>query len=152
MPAAQCPRGVLTSARRNEGAPRPGVPLPGPATYLTCPRCGPARVPAHRVGRRVSGAVIAEIVPVLPPAPLAGAVAGRLPRVRAMVGADLRRTALNPAAACVLPAIVDEQKLVAASSGLWAAAVASQVALAPLGGALDDARPRRSGSLRDHRS
>jgi len=96
----------------------------------------------------VSGAAIAEIVPVLPPAPLAGG----LPRVRAMVGADLRRTALNPAAACVRPAIVDEQKLVAVSSGLWAAAVASQVALAPLGGALDDARPRRSGSLRDHRS
>ena len=42
----------------------------------------------------------------------------------------------NPAAASVLPSIVDEQELVAANSGLWSAAVVSQVALAPLGGAL----------------
>ncbi len=115
-------------------------------------------------GLGVSGAVIAEIVPVLLLAPIAGAVVDRLPRVRVMVAADLWRTALagvlplvdhhlaavyavgfglsagavffNPAAASVLPSIVSEQELVAANSGLWSAAVVSQVALAPLGGVL----------------
>jgi hypothetical protein len=42
----------------------------------------------------------------------------------------------NPAPASVLPIIVDEQELAAASSGLWSAAVVSQIALAPLAGAL----------------
>src|SRR6266536_1469711 len=115
-------------------------------------------------GLGVSGAVIAEILPVLLLAPIAGAMADRLPRVRIMVAADLWRTALagvlpladqhlaavyaiafglsagavffNPASASVLPAIVAEQELVAANSGLWSAAVVSQIALAPLGGAL----------------
>lgn len=115
-------------------------------------------------GLAVSGVVIAEVVPVLLLAPLAGAVADRLPRVRIMVAADLSRTALagllpladghvaavyaiafglsaaavffNPASAAVLPCIVDERELVAANSGLWSAAVVSQIALAPLGGAL----------------
>ena len=36
----------------------------------------------------------------------------------------------------VLPRIVDEQELFAANSGLWSAAVVSQIALAPLGGVL----------------
>jgi predicted MFS family arabinose efflux permease len=36
----------------------------------------------------------------------------------------------------VLPSIVDEDELVAANSGLWSAAVISQIALAPLAGAL----------------
>jgi predicted MFS family arabinose efflux permease len=42
----------------------------------------------------------------------------------------------NPAASSVLPSIVDEGELVAANSGLWSAAVISQIALAPLAGAL----------------
>ncbi len=42
----------------------------------------------------------------------------------------------NPAAASVLPSLVSEQELVAANSGLWSAAVISQIALAPLGAAL----------------
>ena len=54
----------------------------------------------------------------------------------------------NPVAAALLPAIVDEQEVVAVNSGLWSAAVVSQVALAPLGGALVAAWgwPPRSGS------
>jgi MFS family permease len=114
-------------------------------------------------GLGVSGAVIAEILPVLLLAPIAGAVVDRLPRVRVMVAADLGRAALaavlplaahhlvavcaiafglsaggvfNSAAASVLPAIVGEQELLAANSGLWSAAVVSQIALAPADGAL----------------
>jgi MFS family permease len=115
-------------------------------------------------GLGVTGAVIAEIAPVLLLAPLAGAVIDRLPRVRVMIAADLWRMALaatlplvdqhlaavyavafglaaggvffNPAASSVLPSIVDDDELVAANSGLWSAAVISQIALAPLAGAL----------------
>lgn len=113
-------------------------------------------------GLGVSGVVIAEIIPVLLLAPVAGAVVDRLPRVPVMIGADLVRAALafalpfvdgsvaavyavavglsaaavffNPAAQSVLPAIVRERDLVAANSGLWTAAVVSQVVLAPLAG------------------
>jgi hypothetical protein len=42
----------------------------------------------------------------------------------------------NPASAAVLPAIVSENELVAANSGLWSAAVISQIALAPADGVL----------------
>lgn len=115
-------------------------------------------------GLGASGAVIAEILRVLLLGPIAGAVVDRLPHVRVMVAADLWRTALasvppladhemaavyavafglpagavffNLASASVLPSIVDEQELVAANSGLWSAAVVSQIALAPLGGLL----------------
>jgi MFS family permease len=115
-------------------------------------------------GLGVSGVVIAEILPVLLLAPIAGAVVDRLPRVRVMVGADLTRMALaaalplvdqhpvavfaiafglsagsvffNPASASALPSIVDEDELVAANSGLWSAAVISQITLAPLAGVL----------------
>jgi MFS family permease len=115
-------------------------------------------------GLGVSGIVIAEIAPVLLLVPLAGAVIDRLPRVRVMIAADLWRMTLagllplvdqhlvavyavafglaaggvffNPAASSVLPSIVDEDELVAANSGLWSAAVISQIALAPLAGAL----------------
>jgi predicted MFS family arabinose efflux permease len=38
----------------------------------------------------------------------------------------------NPAAASVLPGLVDEDELVAANSGIWTAAVLSQILLAPL--------------------
>jgi MFS family permease len=113
-------------------------------------------------GIGVSGVVIAEIVPVLALAPFAGALVDRLPRVRVMIGADLVRAALasalpfvdgsiaavyaialglsagavffNPAAQSIVPAIVRERDLVAANSGLWTAAVVSQVVLAPLAG------------------
>ncbi|WP_256375478.1 MFS transporter [Modestobacter sp. DSM 44400] len=113
-------------------------------------------------GLGVSGVVIAEIIPVLALAPLAGALVDRWPRVRVMVGADLARGALafvlpfvdgsvvpvyavavglsagavffNPAAQSVVPAIVRERELVAANSGLWSAAVISQIVLAPLAG------------------
>ena len=115
-------------------------------------------------GLGVSGVVIAEILPVLALAPLAGAVVDRLPAVRVMVAADLWRAALaalltlvdqhvaavyavafglaaggvffNPAAAATLPRLVATDELVTANSALWSAAVTSQIALAPLAGAL----------------
>ena len=113
-------------------------------------------------GLGVSGVVMAEIVPVLVLAPVAGALVDRLPRVAVMIGADLVRAVLafalpfvdgsvvpvyaiavglsagavffNPAAQSVLPSIVGERDLVAANSGLWTAAVVSQIVLAPLAG------------------
>jgi hypothetical protein len=129
--------------------------------------------PASRAGVRlagsglgVTGAVIAEIAPVLLLAPLAGAVIDQLPRVRVMIVADLWRMALaavlpmvdqdlvavyavafglaagavffNPAVSSVLPSIVADDQLVAANSGLWSAAVISQIALAPVAGALGE--------------
>ena len=42
----------------------------------------------------------------------------------------------NPASASLLPALVSEDELVAANSGIWSAAVLSQVVLAPLAGLL----------------
>src|SRR5712692_8218448 len=115
-------------------------------------------------GLGVSGVVIAEIVPVLLLAPLAGPLVDRLPRVAVMVAADLARAVLaavlavwhgdiaivyavssglsagavffNPAAGSLLPALVKEDELVAANSGIWSAAVLSQVLLAPLAGLL----------------
>jgi predicted MFS family arabinose efflux permease len=115
-------------------------------------------------GLGVSGAVIAEIAPVLLLAPLAGAIIDRLPRIRVLIAADLWRMTLaallplvdqhlaavyavafgvaagtvcfNPAASSVLPSTVDEEELVAANSGLWSAAVISQITLAPLAGVL----------------
>jgi MFS family permease len=113
-------------------------------------------------GLGVSGVVVAEIVPVLLLAPLAGALVDRLPRLRVMVTADLVRAGLafslpfvdshifavysiafalsaaavffNPAAQSVLPALVRKKDLIAANSGLWSAAVISQIVLAPLAG------------------
>lgn len=113
-------------------------------------------------GLGVTAVVAAEILPVLLLAPVAGALIDRLPRVRVMVAADLTRAALvallaatqdslllvfvvaagtsagsvffNPAAASVLPALVRKDDLVAANSGIWTAAVLSQIALAPLAG------------------
>jgi MFS family permease len=115
-------------------------------------------------GLGVSGVVIAEIVPVLLLAPLAGPLVDRLPRVTVMVGADLARVVLagllavwhgdiavvyavavglsagavffNPAASSLLPALVNDDDLVAANSAIWSAAVLSQVVLAPLAGLL----------------
>ncbi len=115
-------------------------------------------------GLGVSGAVLAEIAPVLLLAPVAGPLVDRLPRVRVMVTADLARLVLaailalwhsdigvvyavafglsagsvffNPAAGSLLPTLVDKEELVAANSGIWSAAVLSQVLLAPLAGLL----------------
>lgn len=115
-------------------------------------------------GLGVSGVVIAEIVPALLLAPLAGPLVDRLPRVAVMVGADLARMVLaavlavwhgdiavvyaiafglsasavffNPAAGSLLPALVKDEELAAANSAIWSAAVLSQVLLAPLAGLL----------------
>ena len=115
-------------------------------------------------GFGVAGVAVAEIAPVLLLGPLAGAVVDRLPRRRVMVAADLWRAALaallplvahrlpavyavafglsagsvffGPASASLLPALVEPRRLVAANGALWSAAVASQIALAPLAGLL----------------
>jgi MFS family permease len=111
-------------------------------------------------GLGVSGAVLAEIAPVLLLAPLAGSIVDRLPRVKVMVAADLVRVALaatlalwhdsaalayavafglsagqvffSPAAQSLLPSVVEEDELVAANSGIWTAAVTAQIAVAPV--------------------
>ncbi|WP_199562171.1 MFS transporter [Micromonospora deserti] len=110
----------------------------------------------------VAGVVAAEIVPVLLLTPLAGVVVDRLPRRTVMISADLVRAVLagvlplvtdhvgvvyaiaagmsaaavffNPAAGAVLPNLVARDRLVAANSGIWTAAVLSQIALAPVSG------------------
>lgn len=110
----------------------------------------------------VSGAVLAEIAPVLLLAPLAGPLVDRLPRVEVMLVADLARLVLAatlavwhtelvvvyaiavglsagsvffaPAAGSLLPTLVGDDELVAANSGIWSAAVLAQVLLAPLAG------------------
>jgi len=115
-------------------------------------------------GLGVSGAVLAEIAPVLLLAPLAGSLVDRLPRGRVMITSDVVRVLLasilvvwnddlfivyavafglsagtvffNPAANSLLPTLVDDDELVAANSGIWSAAVLSQVALAPAAGLL----------------
>lgn len=97
-------------------------------------------------------------------APFAGPLIDRRPRVRVMVASDLFRLVLagvlavwhdapagvyaiafgmsvgavffNPAASSVLPTLVPKDDLVAANSGIWTAAVLSQIALAPLAGLL----------------
>jgi len=114
-------------------------------------------------GVGVTGVVVAEIAAVLLVAPWAGPVIDRQSRVRIMVAADLVRMALcvvlalahthvavvyaiafglsagsaffNPAAGS-LPSLVNAEELVAANSGIWSAAVLSQIALAPLAGLL----------------
>lgn len=115
-------------------------------------------------GVGVSGAALAEIAPVVLLAPVAGPLVDRLPRVPVMIGADLARLVLagilaashtqlavvysvafglsaataffNPAAGSLLPALVADDELVAANSGIWSAAVLSQVVLAPVAGLL----------------
>lgn len=115
-------------------------------------------------GLGVTGVVAVEIVPVLLIAPLAGPLIDRWPPVRAMVVADLCRLGLmvalamrhdspsgiyaiafamsvgavffNPAAGSLLPAIIAKDRLIAANSGIWTAAVFSQIVLAPLAGLL----------------
>ncbi|MGX5654598.1 MFS transporter [Geodermatophilus nigrescens] len=112
----------------------------------------------------VSTVVVVEILPVLLLAPFAGTLVDRLPRVQVMMAADLLRAALavslifigddavavyavafglslgavffNPAASSSLPALVADRELIAANSGIWTAAVLSQIALAPVAGLL----------------
>ena len=111
-------------------------------------------------GLGVTAVVLAEIVPVLLLAPLAGSIVDRLPRVRVMVGADLFRLVLaavlagwhdspavayavafglsagqvffSPAAQSLLPSLVGDDDIVTANSGIWTAAVAAQIAVAPV--------------------
>lgn len=111
-------------------------------------------------GLGVSAVVLAEIVPVLLLAPLAGSIVDRLPRVRVMVAADLARVVLagvlavrhgspaiayavafglsagqvffSPAAQSVLPSLVLDDELVTANSGICTAAVTAQIAVAPV--------------------
>lgn len=113
-------------------------------------------------GVGTAGVVIAEILPVLLLAPIAGELVDRLPRRSVMIAADVWRTALmlalplvdssavavyavafglsigtaffNPAASSLIPAVVEERQLLAANSGIWTAAVLSQIVLAPLAG------------------
>lgn len=115
-------------------------------------------------GLGVTGVVVAEVLPVLLLGPVAGPLVDRWPRVRVMIGSDLFRLALmvllvlwhdapagiyaiafamsvgsvffNPAAGSVLPGLVHKDALVAANSGIWTAAVLSQIVLAPLAGLL----------------
>lgn len=111
-------------------------------------------------GLGVSAVVLAEIIPVLLLAPLAGSIVDRLPRVHVMIGADLVRVVLaavlavwhdspaiayavafglsagqvffGPAAQSVLPSVVRDEELVDANSGIWTAAVTAQIAVAPV--------------------
>lgn len=113
-------------------------------------------------GLKVAGIVAFEIVPVLLLGFVAGVVVDRFPRRAVMVISDLGRAAIafglavnhdhlamvyaaafglasfsvffNPAAASVVPSLVDDEDVVGANSALWSAAVISQIVLAPVAG------------------
>lgn len=115
-------------------------------------------------GLGVTGVVIAETVAILMLSPVAGVLVDRVSPVAVMITADAVRAVLAAiltvasgdvwavyviaagmasasaffglAANAVLPALVRQDELVAANSGIWVAAVMSQVALAPLAGLL----------------
>jgi MFS family permease len=115
-------------------------------------------------GLRVAGTVVFEVAPVLLLGFVAGAFVDRHSRPAVMIAADLTRAAValaltffghslaviypaafllsagtvffNPAAASVLPALVEPDDVVGANSALWSAAVISQIALAPVAGVL----------------
>ena len=115
-------------------------------------------------GLQVAATVAFEIAPVLLFGFVAGAVVDRRSRRQVMIAADLGRVVVavllatfgdelavlyagafllstfsvffNPAAASVLPAIIDDDDLVGANSAVWSAAVISQIVLAPVAGAL----------------
>ena len=108
----------------------------------------------------MTAVVLAEIVPVLLLAPIAGSLVDRLPRVRVMVAADRAEVVLagtlalwhdhlvaayavafglsagqvffSPAAQSLLPSVVRDDELVAANSGIWTAAVLAQIVVAPV--------------------
>lgn len=115
-------------------------------------------------GVKVAGTVAFEIAPVLLLGFVAGSVVDRYPRRHVMIVADTARVAValllaffhdqllvvylaafllsafgvffNPAAASVLPSLVEEDEIVGANSAVWSAAVISQIAFAPAAGAL----------------
>ena len=115
-------------------------------------------------GTGVAATVAFEVAPVLLLGPVAGVLADRFPRRRVMVAADLVRAALagllalahgsvglayavafglsagalafNPAAASLVPDVVEADEVVEANAALWTVAVLAQVLLAPLAGAL----------------
>lgn len=115
-------------------------------------------------GVGVAATVAFEVIPVLLFGFVAGIVIDRLPRKRVMVAADLARAGValilvffhdqlpvlyasafllstfsmffNPASASVVPGTVEEDDVVGANAALWSAAVVSQIALAPLAGAV----------------
>lgn len=115
-------------------------------------------------GRGVAATVAFEVAPVLLLGPIAGTIADRYPRRKVMIAADLARAVLvfalvvshtstatafavafglstgsllfNPAAASLVPDVVGADDLITANSALWTTAVASQIALAPLAGAV----------------
>ena len=115
-------------------------------------------------GVRVAGVVALEIIPVVLFGFVAGAVVDRVSRKQVMIAADIGRAVVavsltvfhdqlaavylsafllsslsvffNPAAASALPDLVDDDEIVGANSAVWSAAVVSQIALAPLAGAL----------------
>lgn len=113
-------------------------------------------------GRGVAGAVMFEVLPVLLIGPISGLAADRVPRRMLMVGADVFRAAVaialvtsadsvamayavafglsmgavlfNPAAASLLPEVVDGDEIIEANSAMWTAAVIAQIAIAPVAG------------------
>lgn len=115
-------------------------------------------------GLGVAGTVAFEVAPILLLGPIAGLASDRLPRRSVMIVADLARAVLagllaishssvalaygvafglstgsvlfNPAAASLVPDVVDEDELVAANSLLWTVAVVAQIVFAPIAGAL----------------
>ncbi|MGH9226243.1 MAG: MFS transporter [Acidimicrobiales bacterium] len=115
-------------------------------------------------GLKVGATIAFEIAPVLLLGFAAGAFVDRRSRRSVMIAADVARAAValvlavfdstlaaayaaafglsagtvffNPAAASLLPALVERKDLVTANSALWSAAVLSQIALAPVAGAL----------------
>ena len=115
-------------------------------------------------GVKVGVTVAFEIVPVLVLGFVAGAVVDRFSRRRVMVAADVGRAVValglavwhddlavayaaafglsaltvffNPAASSAVPSVVAADELGGANAAMWSAAVLSQIALAPLAGAL----------------
>lgn len=115
-------------------------------------------------GLRVGLTVAFEIVPVLALGFVAGALVDRSSRRHVMVAADIGRALValglavwhddvavayaaafglsaltvffNPASASAVPSVVAADELAGANAAMWSAAVLSQVALAPLAGAL----------------
>lgn len=115
-------------------------------------------------GLGVAATVVFEVLPVILLGPIAGVLADRYPRRSVMVAGDVLRAVLvgmlavvhgnvavvyavafgvsvgsiafNPAASSLVPDIVEDDELIEANSALWTVAVASQIILAPLAGAL----------------
>jgi MFS family permease len=112
----------------------------------------------------VAGSVALEIVPAILFAPFAGALVDRFSRRDVMIVADVARAGFvlllalntsslplayvvafalatgsvvfNPAASALLPDLVDESELVDANTAMWTVAVALQVVIAPIAGAV----------------